>query len=406
MDRTERQKLGIKRWLNTGGCASCVFPTGFGKTRVALDIIDLLVEKNPDIFILIVVPTEILKEQWLEKVIERNRLGNCQIEIINSVIKKQWECDLLIEDEVHLFASPSFSTIFNVVKYKLILCLTGTLERLDGKEELIKKYAPVCDKITMDEAVKNGWVSPFTEYVVMIKTDLTEYNELNKRFNAYFSYFGWDFQTAMKSVQDVFFRRKWCKENNLNFKEATAMTYDWMRCLRLRKQFVQSHPKKIEIARKIINARKDKKILIFSATIADAEKIGTGLVLHSKQSKKLNEKILEEFKQMKSGVINSSKALVTGCDIEGLDTEIILSINSSKITKTQSVGRAIRFSPGKKAEIFTLIIAGTQEFGWWRNSKTSSNYVIIDEEQLDDILTGNKIQSRKIDDNSNINFRF
>ena len=132
-----------------------------------------------------------------------------------------------------------------------------------------------------------------------------------------------------------------------------------MRCLRLRKQFVQSHPKKIEIARKIINARKDKKILTFSATIADAEKIGTGLVLHSKQSKKLNEKILEEFKQMKSGVINSSKALVTGCDIEGLDTEIILSINSSKITKTQSVVRAIRFSPGKKAEIF----AGTQEFG-------------------------------------------
>lgn len=33
------------------------------KTRVALDIIDLLVEKNPDIFVLIVVPTEILKEQ-------------------------------------------------------------------------------------------------------------------------------------------------------------------------------------------------------------------------------------------------------------------------------------------------------------------------------------------------------
>lgn len=163
------------------------------KTRVALDIIDLLVEKNPDIFVLIVVPTEILKEQWLEKVIERNRLGNCQIEIINSVIKKQWECDLLIQDECHLFVAQSFSKVFECVKYKLILCLTGTLERLDGKEEILKKYAPVCDKITMDEAVKNGWVSPFTEYVVMIKTDLTEYNELNRKFNAYFSYFGWKF---------------------------------------------------------------------------------------------------------------------------------------------------------------------------------------------------------------------
>lgn len=142
--------------MKAGGCASCLFPTGFGKTRVALDIIDLLVKKNSDLSVLIVVPTEILKEQWLEKVIERNLLGNCDIEIINSVIKKEWECDLLCIDEAHLMASSLFSLVFEVVKYKLILCLTATLERLDGKEEVIKKYAPVCDKITIDEAVENG----------------------------------------------------------------------------------------------------------------------------------------------------------------------------------------------------------------------------------------------------------
>ena len=376
------------------------------KTKLAIDIINLLVKKNQDILVLIVVPTEVLKDQWFEKLVENNLLSNCKIEIINSAIKTPQVVDLLIIDEIHGVPSEHFIKIFEVIKYKLLLGLTGTLERLDGREALIKKYASVCDKVTIEEAEKNGWVSPLKEYVVMIKTDLTEYNELNKRFNAYFSYFGWDFQTAMKSVQDVFFRRKWCKENNLNFKEATAMTYDWMRCLRLRKQFVQSHPKKIEIARKIINARKDKKILTFSATIADAEKIGTGLVLHSKQSKKQNEKILEKFKTQSSSVLNTSKSCDVGVDIPGLECGIILSVDSSKIRKGQRYGRLCRFSPGKKAELFTLIIAGTQEFGWWRNSKTSSNYVIIDEEQLDDILAGNEIQSRKIDDNSNINFRF
>ena len=376
------------------------------KTKLAIDIINLLVKKNQDILVLIVVPTEVLKDQWFEKLVENNLLSNCKIEIINSAIKTPQVVDLLIIDEIHGVPSEHFVKIFEVIKYKLLLGLTGTLERLDGREALIKKYASVCDKVTIEEAEKNGWVSPLKEYVVMIKTDLTEYNELNKRFNAYFSYFGWDFQTAMKSVQDVFFRRKWCKENNLNFKEATAMTYDWMRCLRLRKQFVQSHPKKIEIARKIINARKDKKILTFSATIADAEKIGTGLVLHSKQSKKQNEKILEKFKTQSSSVLNTSKSCDVGVDIPGLECGIILSVDSSKIRKGQRYGRLCRFSPGKKAELFTLIIAGTQEFGWWRNSKTSSNYVIIDEEQLDDILAGNEIQSRKIDDNSNINFRF
>lgn len=376
------------------------------KTKLAIDIINLLVKKNQDILVLIVVPTEVLKDQWFEKLVENNLLNNCKIEIINSAIKTPQVVDLLIIDEIHGVPSEHFVKIFEVIKYKLLLGLTGTLERLDGREALIKKYASVCDKVTIEEAEKNGWISPLKEYVVMIKTDLTEYNELNKRFNAYFSYFGWDFQTAIKSVQDVFFRRKWCKENNLNFKEATAMTYDWMRCLRLRKQFVQSHPKKIEIARKIINARKDKKILTFSATIADAEKIGIGLVLHSKQSKKQNEKILEKFKTQSSSVLNTSKSCDVGVDIPGLECGIILSVDSSKIRKGQRYGRLCRFSPGKKAELFTLIIAGTQEFGWWRNSKTSSNYVIIDEEQLDDILAGNEIQSRKIDDNSNINFRF
>ena len=35
------------------------------------------------------------------------------------------------------------------------MCLTGTMERLDGKEVIIKQYAPICDTITMDEAIEN-----------------------------------------------------------------------------------------------------------------------------------------------------------------------------------------------------------------------------------------------------------
>lgn len=62
----------------------------------------------------------------------------------------------MIQDEVHQMASTLYSTIYDKVKYKLVLALTATLERLDGKEEIIKKYAPVCDTITVDEAEKNG----------------------------------------------------------------------------------------------------------------------------------------------------------------------------------------------------------------------------------------------------------
>jgi len=82
-------------------------------------------------------------------------LYNCRVEIINTVVVNTYVVDLLIVDEVHICGSDTFRRVFDSVDYNFILCLTGTLERLDGKEIIIKRYAPVCDIITMQEALDN-----------------------------------------------------------------------------------------------------------------------------------------------------------------------------------------------------------------------------------------------------------
>lgn len=142
-----------------------------------MNAIKLLLKRNPDAFILISVPTEVLKEQWLENIIHEDLLLNCKVEIINTIITRKYDVDLLIIDEIHGTASDCFKQIFNAVTYKLILGLTATLERLDGKEEIIKQYCPVIDEISLQEAAKNGWVSPVKEYLVLLDVDLTEYQE-------------------------------------------------------------------------------------------------------------------------------------------------------------------------------------------------------------------------------------
>lgn len=134
-----------------------------------------------------------------------------------------------------------------------------------------------------------------------------------------------------------------------------------MKALHTRKSFIQSHPKKLEVCKKILSKRKDKKCLTFSPTIKDAEKIKIGYVLHSKQSSKLNKEIIDKFNAASSGVLNSSKALDEGVDLKGLSVGIIMNIDSSKIRKTQKCGRICRFEQGKVAELFTLIIKNTQE---------------------------------------------
>lgn len=307
--------------------------------------------------------------------------------------------------ECHLAAAETFIQVFQKVQYTYILCLTGTLERLDMRHLLIEKYAPVCDRITIEEAERNGWVSPHKEYVVMLDVDLSEYQEINRKFNNAFAFFNFQFDLAMRAATDVIFRNYWAKQNNYDNKTVTAMAMTFMRTMKARKDFILNHPKKIEVAKKILAARKDRKCLTFSATIAMSEQLGDGFIMHSKKSKKANQEAIEAFNNASCGVMHTSKAADQGLDLQGINTEIILHTDSSKIRKTQRVGRSIRFEPGKVTEIFTLILKGTQEVTWFSNSKTSK-VITIDENQLDRVLAGENIETRERQYTENIQFRF
>lgn len=367
-----------------------------GKTRTAVMAIMKVLKAKPDAKVLIVVPTDVLQKQWMnDYVIKYNLIKNCEVRIINSVIKMSWDVDLLVCDECHMFCSETFQEVFNCVSYNMVLCLTATLERLDGKEILIKTFAPVCDIVTIEDSQQNGWLSPYKEYVVLLDVDLTEYKKWNQEFIGFFSQMGYDFNLGMKLTTNIIERRKYAKKLGLDQKQFDAVCFGWMDRLRKRKKFVQSHPKKFEIARKILDARKDKKCITFCSTIKDAEQLSLKgeYVLHSKQSKKSNEEALNAFDQATTGVLHSSKAVNQGVDVKGLSVEIIMNTDSSKITKTQKLGRALRVEPGKQAEIFTLIIKGTVEEKWLANSMSSS-YIVINEQQLEKVLNNEPLEIR------------
>jgi superfamily II DNA or RNA helicase len=167
----------------------------------------------------------------------------------------------------------------------------------------------------------------------------------------------------MACATNIIERRKYAKKMGISEKIVMANAMGFMKAMKARKDFVMSHPKKIEIARKILNARKNHKCITFSATIKDAEKLSfkNEFVLHSKKSKKQNHETIENFNSASIGVLHSSKAADCGVDVKGLSVGIILSTDSSKIRKTQRNGRICRFEDGKTAELFTLLIKGTQE---------------------------------------------
>lgn len=56
-------------------------------------------------------------------------------------------------------------------------------------------------------------------------------------------------------------------------------------------------------------------------------------------------------------------------------------------------GRVIRYEEGKEAEIFTFVIKGTMEEGWYENSTAGKNYIEITEDELDEILLGKESEN-------------
>ena len=151
--RDERQLECVKKWVGHRCCGVIEACTGFGKSRTALICITKFINKNPEGSILIIVPTKELKNQW-EGLLITNGITNATVAIVNTAVKSNWDIDLLIIDEIHILGSELFSQIFEVVKYKMILGLTATLERLDGKHILIEKHCPIVDRVSVEEALK------------------------------------------------------------------------------------------------------------------------------------------------------------------------------------------------------------------------------------------------------------
>lgn len=262
--------------------------------------------------------------------------NNVDVKVINSVVKKDWIVDFLVLDEIHTMAAETFFKVFQKVSYKIILGLTGTIDRLDGKQTLLTEKCPIIDQLSMEEAITNGWLSPYIEYKVLIDVDdLEDYKKHNEVFIKNFAVFNFDFELAMNCVsgkrvggklirsgpQCVYDHvKKILDVNTPNYqsrfkelqKEISACAYAWNRALIARKDFVMNHPKKIEITKQILAARKESKAITFSATIKSAEKIGEGFVLHSGKTKKKRGITKDEFDKLDKGVMNTSKALDCG----------------------------------------------------------------------------------------------
>lgn len=379
--RLKRQNEVIAKWTQAGRKGTLEAVTGFGKTFVALLILQDLNNRLPTGKALVIVPTQNLKQQW-EQQLEELHITNTQVMVINSAVKSEHVCDLLILDEIHNYMSDVFSSIFGCTDYRYILGLTATLNKEDHRYHIIEKAAPVIDTIGLHEAVRNNYVSQFQVFNLglrMSDEEEAKYKEITDTYYKHFAIFNNRFHSAMRCMTDrqyltVFTRNLagWDEQQVLNSARA------WNRAMNARKQLIYQSATKKEAAKKLIEIF-DVPTITFSESVKFANLINKetqpwGAVYHSKMSKYIRQSVLDSFADKRTDVrvIHTARALDEGFDVKGIELAIVCSGTSTPRQDLQRTGRAIRFQEGKTGVIINLYLKDTQDEKWLKKRQSKS----------------------------------
>lgn len=376
LDRTQRQIEGLRKWANFGYQGIAQYPTGFGKTYTAIKAILGMIKRGKVETVVVVVPTIELKNQW-EVELKNNKVSNCLVYVINTAVKLEIETDFLILDEIHRYAAETFRLVFERIKYKYIMGLTATLEREDGLHDIVLQRLDIFDEISVNEALDNGWISPYEIYNIAIPFNVSEETSYKKADNG-FRHFASKLGRGAEAFQTA---QLWIGSSDKREQGIAAAYYNAMRA---RKTICLNNNNKIPAIKKIMDLFPDKNSLLFSATTEFADSVqdvlgDTAMTFHSKLSKKQQELVIKKFKDKRTKVrtLSTVKALNEGFNVPNCSLAIIAGSNSTKRTFIQQLGRVVRFQEGKNAIIINLYTPGTQEEKWMlkRTETINQNYI-------------------------------
>jgi superfamily II DNA or RNA helicase len=375
--KDERQEQAYNSFKKAGGRGCIEWATGVGKTiallKTARNLIDGWAKANKGVPKIIVgVPTRNLKTQWIEEIVKMN-LHNYNIEVVvyKTLVKRTWECDLFLPDELHRLGAKLFIEAFTKVKYRFIFGATATLEREDGMHFLLKTYCPIVDTVTINEAMWQGWITPFKIYNLAVPFTIDEqlhYDVVNEVYNKNFGIFNNDFDAAMSCLDpDV---AKVYNETNLHWEshfQVFGVAKKFAASMSERNKLITDCESKIVAGLHVVETFKDEQIISFGSTKEFADRFAFAIgkeavAYHSDFSDKENAVTLETFRRERKRVISTAKSLDEGTNIPSVSLALVTSGTSIKRQLIQRLGRILRVIDGKNfAIIIILYMEGSHE---------------------------------------------
>jgi superfamily II DNA or RNA helicase len=356
---------------NNGGMVAMA--TGSGKSRVAVELAKYYCEPfTSDLALL--VPTEKLRdENWLEEFEKwgAGHLWNDTERLCYASASKIGgnDYELAILDEGHNITELA-SEFFLDNNVRRTVLLTATPPNDPIKVDILRRLAiKLVYELTLDQAVRLGFVAPYKITVVTVPLDnVTKNIPGGNKANP--------FMTTEAACYAY-----WNKRVQACFGDQTPQGKAKMKFAILgRMQFIYKIPSKTQVIKFLLDKviPKEDRTLIFCGNIEQAEEV-CPTFYHSKSSSVA----YDAFKNESINRLSCVKAVNEGHNFPGVDSGIIGQLNSKEKDLVQRIGRLIRFRPGHEAHLYIIVSESTQDEKWLETAienldQSKVEYVRID----------------------------
>jgi superfamily II DNA or RNA helicase len=365
------QESAISRWRRNENRGVLVLPTAAGKTYIALKAVELLRTQT-----LIVVPTLDLIDQWRSRIAEclgvesgafgggENSVRMITVATYDSAYLQAAflgnRFRLIVFDEVHHLASPSYMQIAEMYTAPYRMGLTATYERIDERHRLLPRLiGDIVFTVKVDE-LAGKHLAPYAyekKYVELAPEEQELYDKEMGTFRSYLR----EKRIVMKKPRDF---QKFIMRTGRDPRARDALL---ARNRALKVAF--NSQEKINALGKLLYANKKEKTLIFTLHTDLVYAISRLFLIPAityLTPKKERREILENFRKGNYNTIVTSQVLDEGIDVPDATIGYILSGTGSTRAYIQRLGRLLRKVEGKKARLIEIVSKETIEVGMSR----------------------------------------
>jgi superfamily II DNA or RNA helicase len=360
------QEEALQQWFDQKNKGTIVLPTGAGKTVVALKAIE-----NLNVSTLIVVPTLVLVDQWVEVLedsfkIPIGRLGGGKQDIKPITVstydsasirasKLGNRFEFIVFDEVHHITAPTYSKIALRYVAPFRLGLTATLPEDDDARELLEELIGKRVYKLSIEDLAGTHLADFKVQTIKIPLSSSERLEYDRLFGIYRNFLSRR-NIRIRSSRDY-----------LRFVQRSGRDPEARRALLARNRAMDlalNSSTKIEYLYDLLGEFESEKTIIFTRHNKLVYKLSKDMLIPAithQTPREEREEILRRFHDGKYMRVVTSRVLDEGVDVPDASMGVIISGSGSTRQFIQRLGRILRKKPGKQAVLYELVSSGTAE---------------------------------------------